>query len=904
MTKISRQLTVFLGVGFGWLCIAASISSAQLLDDPALQVQQLVMGLSSPTTMAFIGPNDILVLQKNDGRVRRVINGVLQAGQVLDVAVDGDSEHGLLGIALHPSFPATPSVYLYYTESGTGSDTDGPPDPAPLGNRVYRYTWNGSALINPSLILSLPVTPGPNHNGGVIAFGPDGKLYVVIGDLNRSGQLQNHATGAAPDDTSVILRLNDDGTIPADNPFHAQGGNLAKYFAYGIRNSFGLAFDPVTNKLWMTENGPNTYDEINRVDAGFNSGWNQIMGPDARDSQGIGDLFQVTGSHYGDPKFSWLDTVGPTGIVFFNSAQLGVEYQNNVFVGDINNGTLYRFKPNAARNGFDFVTPGLGDLVADSGAELDEVIFGTGFGGITDVKVGPDGLLYVLGFSQGKIYVISRPGGAADLIETAVSIPSAAAPGASFVVTDTVKNQGPAQAGASTTRHYLSLDAFKDATDLLLSHTRGVPLLAAGATSTGTAMVTIPSGTALGPYYLLACADDTNIVTESDDTNNCLASPATLLITRPDMIELSVSNPPAFGLPGGSFSVSDTAKNNGVVGTKGSTTRYYLSLDTSKGSGDKLMGGGRGVPALAAGASSNGTVNMTIPSTTALATYHLLACADDTSVIIETEEGNNCVAAAATIQLTRPDLIEIDVSNPPARAKPGDGFRVTDTAKNLGKVNAAASTTRYYLSLDGSKSSDDKQLSGSRSVPLLAPGGAPGDTNTGERVVTIPTGTTLGTYFLLACADDPNAVIETSETNNCVPSTTTVVVTRPDLVESAVSEPPANATPGSSFTVSDTTKNNSVDVSAGASTTRYYLSLDGIKDGGDKLLSGNRGVPLLTPDPTPGATNTGTRTVTIPTSAVAGSYFLLACADDTKVVTETNETNNCKASTGKVTVGP
>ena len=300
MNKLLRGLILLLAVGIGWLSIVPSISRAQTLDDPALQVQQVVAGLSAPTTMAFIGSNDFLVLQKNDGRVLRVTGGVLQSGEVLDVAVDSNSEHGLLGIALHPSFPVTPSVYLYYTESSTGSDTSG--SPAPLGNRIYRYTWNGSALINPSLILSLPVTPGPNHNGGVIAFGPDGKLYAVIGDLNRSGQLQNHATGAAPDDTSVILRINDDGTIPADNPFHAQGGNLAKYYAYGIRNSFGLAFDSVTGKLWMTENGPDSYDEINLVEPGFNSGWNQIMGPEARDPQGTSDLFQVTGSALQRPQ--------------------------------------------------------------------------------------------------------------------------------------------------------------------------------------------------------------------------------------------------------------------------------------------------------------------------------------------------------------------------------------------------------------------------------------------------------------------------------------------------------------------------------------------------------------------------------------------------------------------------
>ncbi|HVF64853.1 MAG TPA: PQQ-dependent sugar dehydrogenase [Casimicrobiaceae bacterium] len=391
------------------ICLTGALtqtSFGQTVFDSNLQVREVAAGLAAPTAMAFIGTNDILVLQKNDGRVRRVLNGVLQAGQVLDVAVDNASERGLLGIALHPNFPATPSVYLYYTQSSTASDTSG--SPAPTGNHVYRYTWTGSSLVNPTLVIALPVTPGPNHDGGTITFGPDGKLYVVIGDLNRNGRLQNYPSGPAPDDTSVVLRLNDDGTIPPDNPFSAQGGNLAKYYAYGIRNSFGLAFDPVTGRLWATENGPSNYDEINLVEPGFNSGWEQIMGPDARDPQGVGDLFQVPGSQYGDPKFSWLSPVGVTAIAFLNSTRLGSQYQNDVFVGDINNGTLYWFTPNAARNGFVFADPGLTvDLVADSASELTEVVFGTGFGGITDLKVGPDGDLYVLSFFTGTIFAIS-----------------------------------------------------------------------------------------------------------------------------------------------------------------------------------------------------------------------------------------------------------------------------------------------------------------------------------------------------------------------------------------------------------------------------------------------------------------------------------------------------------------
>jgi aldose sugar dehydrogenase len=385
-----------------WLCCFVSVVSAQTVADPALRVTELVGGLSQPTAMAFIGSNDLLVLQKNDGRVRRVINGVLQPGAVLDVHVDNESERGLLGIELHPDFPATPLVYLYYTESSAASDTSG----SPLANRVYRYTWNGSALVSPQIILDLPATPGPNHDGGAMTFGPDGKLYVVIGDLNRDGQLQNFSSGPVPDNTGVILRINDDGGTPSDNPFSSQP-NLAKYYAYGIRNSFGLAFDPLTGELWDTENGPNAYDEINVVRPGFNSGWERIMGPVNRDPQGTGDLVQFPGSQYADPNFSWFNPVGPTAIAFFDSDQLGAEYQNDLFVGDINNGRLYRFKPNSTRNGFLFADPALADLVADAAGELQEVIFGTNFGGITDLKVGPDGFLYVLSFFEGKIFVVS-----------------------------------------------------------------------------------------------------------------------------------------------------------------------------------------------------------------------------------------------------------------------------------------------------------------------------------------------------------------------------------------------------------------------------------------------------------------------------------------------------------------
>jgi hypothetical protein len=167
-----------------------------------------------------------------------------------------------------------------------------------------------------------------------------------------------------------------------------------------------MTFDPLSGKLWDTENGPSSYDEINVVEPGFNSGWNKIMGPDSRDAQNVGDLFVLPGSHYADPKFSWLTPIGVTAIAFLATDALGVEYQGDAFVGDVNNGRIYRFQLNGARSGF-ALSGALADGVGDSNGELSQLIFGTGFNGITDLKAGPDGRLYVISIGEGRIYAIT-----------------------------------------------------------------------------------------------------------------------------------------------------------------------------------------------------------------------------------------------------------------------------------------------------------------------------------------------------------------------------------------------------------------------------------------------------------------------------------------------------------------
>jgi glucose/arabinose dehydrogenase len=367
---------------------------------------------------------------------------------------------------------------------------------------VDRFVWDGSTLGFDRNIIQLRAfqndrnlvtnpddpqdNPAPllrgNHNGGVLRFGPDRKLYVIIGDNGRRGWMQNNLTGPVPDDdfggpapddahlTGVILRLNDDGTTPRDNPFYVSGEqagrriggalgqevgrNLQRVFAYGVRNSFGMTFDPKQGGLWTTENGGRAFDEINHVERGFNGGWVQVMGPlqrveDYKEIEvgvGIGAggpvglqqlrwpatniadkhnrarqaLFDLPGSHFRDPEFSWKNVVPPAGLGFVDGAGLGAQYDGDLIVGSAvarptNPGNLYLFRLNGGRNRFEFDDPRLKDTVADNFArddfatEGEEILFGTDFGIVTHIETGPDGALHLVSPSSGTIRRIARP---------------------------------------------------------------------------------------------------------------------------------------------------------------------------------------------------------------------------------------------------------------------------------------------------------------------------------------------------------------------------------------------------------------------------------------------------------------------------------------------------------------
>jgi aldose sugar dehydrogenase len=398
-----------------------SVPRLNTLYEGKFKIESVVEGLQSPTNFAFLGPNDILVTEKRNGTVQRVLNGQISRQLLLDVNVANKVERGMLGIAISKASNGTTYVYLYYTESKRDGNDICPklskctPGTEPIGNRLYEYelTKNGTKLVNPQLLLDLTATPGPGHNGGKMIIDPNKNILIIVGDVMEDGRrTQNYKDGKEADGTGGILKIDPTNSLSGDGLLgHKYPLNL--YYAYGIRNGFGLDFDPVTGNLWDTENGPDFGDEINLVKPRFNSGWKDVQGiwnhkggKIQKGELNLDGLEDFNGKgKYSSPEFTWNDTVGPTGIKFFNSDKMGIEFKNSLFVGDVHNGNLYHFNLNDDRTAL-LLNETLSDKVGNSPDELEKVIFGERFGGITDLEVGPDGYLYVLSIGQGAIYKI------------------------------------------------------------------------------------------------------------------------------------------------------------------------------------------------------------------------------------------------------------------------------------------------------------------------------------------------------------------------------------------------------------------------------------------------------------------------------------------------------------------
>ena len=350
-----------------------------VIKDSNLIVEEYVSGLNLPVMIDFIGDDDgvhMLVIEKDEGTVKIIKDGILISEPILQLEVSHTSEEGLIGILVQNNY-----VFVHHTTRSVDDDT--------TSNWFTKYTWDGEKLIEPVELLSFHKGTG-NHNGGVMIEDENGIVFGAIGDLGYGKvldmQQQKNFLSAENNYIGSILSLN----APSE------------VYAVGIRNTYGLDIDPVTGILWDTENGHRDFDEINLVQKKFNSGWSKIQGP-IKDNQ---ETPIINGYEYSDPEFSWERPVAVTSIHFIHSP-LFPEYENSVLIGSFGGGILYKFELNENRDGFRFDDNNLKDLVLNKEDSPNEIIFGTGFAGITDIKEGPDGSIYIVTIGDGKIFRIS-----------------------------------------------------------------------------------------------------------------------------------------------------------------------------------------------------------------------------------------------------------------------------------------------------------------------------------------------------------------------------------------------------------------------------------------------------------------------------------------------------------------
>jgi glucose/arabinose dehydrogenase len=368
-------------------------------NDTRIKIEPLYDRLNSPTAIAFLSSNDMLVLEQMNNKIMRIVNGQMLDEPVLDLGNTVRNMTCMCDIAILQNDNGTSYafLYIYHVEAPEDDGT------TKVVDRLYRYDITNGKFANPKLFFEITSSHESQHDGGKLMIGRDKNVYVTIGDLYRPvTKAQNIKNGSLPDGSSGILRFTQDGE-PVDGGLLGDTSPLDKYYAYGIRNSFGIDYDPITGNIWVTDNGPDFSDELNLVRPGFNGGWKKTMGFSSFDKAFNStdlEFFNGKGKYY-DPIFEWSDSIGVTDLVFVTSDKLGKEYEGNLFVGDINSGYLYRFILNQTRTGL-LLNGSLSDGGAYNNLEKLEAVFAKIEGGITDLDIGPDGLVYIVSH-DGKI---------------------------------------------------------------------------------------------------------------------------------------------------------------------------------------------------------------------------------------------------------------------------------------------------------------------------------------------------------------------------------------------------------------------------------------------------------------------------------------------------------------------
>lgn len=454
-----------------------------------------------------------------------------------------------------------------------------------------------------------------------------------------------------------------------------------------------------------------------------------------------------------------------------------------------------------------------------------------------------------------------------------------------------VTNQGQALAGASTTKFYLVVGSTKKN----LKGVQTIAELVPGASDGAGVALSVYSDTNPGTYSVQACADGDEAVSEVSETNNCTtAVGAITILESPDLVVTSINNPTSSAGQGQPIAVKSTVKNIGPVNADPTITKYYL-VSTVDGTKDDLKGE-QIVPLLRPGQTFTEQVTMTIRPETAPGQYKLQACADSGKTAPEVDEENNCRTSSGNIQVTpQPNLVVMSVAaGLPKTVVAGDDLAITVVVKNAGLAQAKASTMKYVII--NAATSAEKNLNGTATIPIIDAG----QSDTVQKTVKVYSDTATATYNVQACADSTKAITETFESDNCrladgALTVQGIVVGHSDLVVTAVPNPPVSVLPGAAFDLPATVANNGTDP-APASTTSFYIV--NTSTAAKKNLKGSQAVPALDP----GASASPAAALSLFSDTLPGKYFVQACADGPKGVSEDVETNNCLNAAGTMTV--
>jgi len=337
--------------------------------DLKIRVDKIADGLANPWSLAWLPNGDVLITERA-GRLRVFRNGALEPEPIANVPeVRITALGGLLDVLPHPNFAQNQILYLTYTKGGEGNLST---------TALTRARLDGKALKDvKEIFVADNWSNSPTNFGGRMVFGRDGKLYLTIGERQEPERAQNTMLHGGK-----VLRLNDDGTAPADNPFAGKAGYLPEIYSVGHRSPQGLAVNPATGELWENEHGPLGGDEINIVRAGKNYGWPLVTYGKDYDGTVISEYSTREG--YESPFLFWVPSIAISGMSFYTGDKL-TTWKGNAFVGSMMQGRT-RATGHVQRITF-----------SDDGQPIQrEPILGQLRQRIRDVRPGPDGLLYVL----------------------------------------------------------------------------------------------------------------------------------------------------------------------------------------------------------------------------------------------------------------------------------------------------------------------------------------------------------------------------------------------------------------------------------------------------------------------------------------------------------------------------